>query len=269
MHQHDIAIKMEYVQHLFMQIPTILPPNHNWEEIFHLLDVEGPEFRSIAYESASMEIAFRNLKTNKELNEWKHFYHASKAHKFHIEIGLGWAFARAELDPRSVELIPSFVNQTMVYDGIGYYYALYKGRKFIKQQMLPEELHLPDLSGFDQGLGRRLWYTSQGLPDQLQSFMKPFPEKRFADLWRGVGIAFGYVGGYSGKELDQLIAYSTTWKKDLAAGIYLAGFTRLASHSMTDSIEMAFNRLWNKPLKEILRNQSLDNSRGEMIIPSI
>ena len=112
-----------------------------------------------------------------------------------MDIGLGWAFAKTEISPTPyLESLHRVMNR-MVFDGMGYYYGLFKGRKTVKNQLIPEGIEEQELHGFDQGLGRRLWYISKGEVNELVQLIQPFHFSRHADLWRGVGIACGYVGG--------------------------------------------------------------------------
>ena len=46
-----------------------------------------------------------------------------------------------------------------------------------------------------QGIGRRLWYTGKGDFEKVNLLINKFSESRKIDLWKGVGLACGYVGG--------------------------------------------------------------------------
>lgn len=243
---------MEYIQKVFLGVQEYFQQDHEMEELIAFLDAEPPEFRSVAYESASMEVALQEISRAKELNNWKKFYQRSAtSHTFHMDIGLGWAFAKTEISPTPYldSLHPGM--SWMLYDGIGYYHGLFKGRKTIKSQLVPEGIAGQELKGFDQGLGRRLWYHAKGEVSEVTHLIRAFPSTRHPDLWRGVGIACGYVGGNGEADLELLLTTSGSCDKQFRTGIMLAAISRSASASVTSSIETACRVLCRKTWKEI------------------
>jgi hypothetical protein len=110
-----------------------------------------------------MQIAMKALIVHHHLEQWHAFFHrANQAHLFHMGISLGWAFAKAEISP--VPFLDSLAPWVtiMIYDGMGYFHGLFKVRKTIKSQEILPGIHGNALKGFDQGLGRRLWYNTKG-----------------------------------------------------------------------------------------------------------
>ena len=100
---NDVPGRMEYIQRLFLEVGVRMPAIVDVQELIGYLNTELPEFRSIAYESASFEIALRDLKREQRLHHWIKFREACVTqHTFHIDIGLGWAFAKSELWPHSI-----------------------------------------------------------------------------------------------------------------------------------------------------------------------
>jgi hypothetical protein len=252
----SVSAKMECVQKVFLGVQNYMLKEHQLEEVIAFLDSEPPEFRSVAYESASMEIALTDLSDENELNKWKNLYHRSaKAHTFHMDIGLGWAFAKKEISPVSYFQYLEPVIGWMVYDGIGYYNGLFKGRRTVKSQLVPGDMDQQTLPGFDQGLGRRLWYISKGNVEQLIQLIKPFPLSRQADLWRGVGIACGYVGGNDKTNLVQLLNHSAEFKDQFRTGVSLAAISRHASNSITKDIQLACEIICGRPLTDMLKDE--------------
>lgn len=250
---NSVSGKMGYIQKIFLSIQDYMQKNHELEELIVFLDSEPPEFRSVAYESASMEIGLQELCSGKELDNWKKFYQRSaKAHTYHMHIGLGWTFAKAEISP--APYLDSLQQQMswMVFDGMGYYYGLFKGRRTVKNQLIPDGIKEQELHGFDQGLGRRLWYISKGGVNELVQLIRPFHLSRHADLWRGVGIACGYVGGCDKSNLEQLLNFSTEFNNQFCTGVALAAISRSASNSVNSDIELACEIICGKPLKDVL-----------------
>ncbi len=258
---------MEYIQKVFLGVQVYMQQNHELEELIAFLDAEPPAFRSVAYESASMEVALQELRSGKALDSWKKFYERSaKAHTFHMDIGLGWAFAKTEIPPEPYLESLQPVTRLMVYDGMGYYYGLFSGRKTVKSQLVPGGINEQELHGFDQGLGRRLWYISKGDVNELVQLMRPFHISRHADLWRGVGIACGYVGGNKKEWLEDLLKISIEYKDQLCAGITLAAISRSGSDSIAEDIEVVCNIICGKSLKDVL---SKETDLEKQIVPGL
>ncbi len=250
----SVADNMEHIQKVFLGVQQYMQQHQDQEELVVFLNAEPPGFRSVAYESASMEIALDELGKEKPLDNWKKFYtDAARAHTFHVDIGLGWAFAKSDISPTPYLESLYGVMSHMVFDGMGYYYGLFKERKTVKGGLIPGVIkEEQNLHGFDQGLGRRLWYISRGDVNEVVRLIQSFPELRNSDLWRGVGIACGYVGGCERAELEQLLELSAGNKGQLRTGIVLAAISRRASNSVSDDINLACNIICNKTVKEVL-----------------
>jgi len=248
----NVSERMDYIQKLFLGVGIRLQQNTALNEVIAFLETEPPEYRSVAYESASFEIALTDLKTNQQLDRWKEFRElCAKQHTFHIDIGLGWAFAKTGLDPRPY--VPTFqpLIQLMVFDGVGYYYGLFKGRKTLKNKEIPATIEGDDLHGYDQGLGRRLWYMARGNVTELTTLVESFPACRHADLFRGIGIACGYVGGTEEDDLHYLCEISGDNYKQLQLGITLAAISRIASETISENINMACRIICHKTINEL------------------
>lgn len=256
--------KMEYIHKVFLGVQDYMQKQHELDDLIAFLDAEPPEFRSVAYESASMELALLELSGGNELTNWKKFYQRSAmAHTFHNDIGLGWAFAKREVSPTPyLDLLP-LVSKWMVYDGIGYYYGLFKGRATVKNQIIPDAIDMQSMYGFDQGLGRRLWYISKGNVNQLFQLLQPYHLSRLGNLWRGVGIACGYVGGNDRSDLEELVNHSAACKDQFCTGVGLAAISRNASNSITNDIESACEIICGMPLQDVLSSEPVIKTRLE------
>jgi hypothetical protein len=267
----DVCGKMEHIQNVFLGVQDSIRDETEVAELIALLDTEPPLYRSVAYESGSMIIGLRDLSKGTRLHEWKKFYAlAGKVHSFHVDIGLGWAYAKKEVLPdRNLELLHPLMRW-MVFDGMGYYNGLFRGRRTIKHHLVPDGIEGEDLKGYDQGLGRRLWYMANGEVIKVTSSIQTFPSSRHQDLWRGVGIACGYVGGNAEGDLELLLHASGDSRKNLCTGIALAAISRSASDSITPDIETACKVLCKMTLKDIesFKTQLDDTSGIETQPPS-
>lgn len=248
----EIEKRMEYIQKVFLGVQDYMQGNPGPDDLLVFLNSEPPEFRSVAYESASMAVGLRDLMRRNGLQEWQALYKRScKAHSFHLEIGLGWAFAKIEMPPDThLDFMLPYMR-AMVFDGIGYYNGLFRGRRTVRNCEVPEYVPEQGLPGFDHGLGRRLWYISRGDVPEVSRLVASFPASRRADLWRGVGIACGYVGGCGEVELENLAVASGYWRTYLKTGIEWAAISRNASGSMNHYIETACRIICKTPVSEM------------------
>src|SRR4030095_14934231 len=137
----NVPGRIEYIQKLFLRVERCVETTNDLGAVIELLEQEATEFRSIAYESASMVIGVKDLCNTNKLGTWKQFRNASSGrHSFHIDIGLGWAFAKTGKQPSELLSGANDIGKGMVYDGIGYYHGLFKGRSAIKKKMIPAEI---------------------------------------------------------------------------------------------------------------------------------
>jgi len=247
----NVSERMDYIQKLFLSVGTDLQKTTSLDEVIDVLETEPPEYRSVAYESASYEIALEELKSHHQLERWKEFRELSaKQHTFHMDIGLGWAFAKTGLDPQPHLLKLQPLVKLMVYDGLGYYYGLFKGRSTLKNKKIPE-IEYDGAHGFDQGLGRRLWYMAKGDAYAVNELVDKFPAARHSDFFRGIGIACGYVGGNEKDNLEYLFRISGEYKKQLQLGFVLAAISRIASETISENSNMACRVICNKTIEEL------------------
>ncbi len=224
-----IAFRMQGVQELFLEIQEYMQGSCALDDLMSYLDAVPWEFRSVAYESASMGLGFQpDWKTKGiQMEQWDRFYARSdKIHAFHVNIGLGWGLAKAGILPTFQQDFPYPLMRWMIFDGVGYYYGLFQGRKTLKNQLIPKGVGEEDMQGFDQGVGRRLWYICKGDLEKLVCWFEVFAACRHSDLWRGVGMACGYVGGTRLAEIEFLLTAAGEYKLQFCSGMALAAMSR-------------------------------------------
>jgi enediyne biosynthesis protein E3 len=254
--QSEVAKKMEYIQRSFLASAEDAMRFQDMDELGRFLDQESPEFRSLVYEGASYGIGLRDLQKGSALTDWIKFYNGKgNIHPFHLDIGLGWSFAKAEISPRACEKYLDPLMMHMTFDGVGYYYALFKGRRTLKQYLIPENLHADDLPGFDQGIGRRLWYHNKGNVEETVAMLSQFQIERHPDLWRGVGVACGYAGGSTEENLNLLLQKSGAFSNQLRAGIALAALSRYLPDCITENIKLCCEIICEKSFDAIVQRQ--------------
>lgn len=249
----DVVQNIAYIENLFMDVRAFVQKKPAKQDLIQFLEAEPAVFRSISYESASFELASQFLESTGELDHWEEFFDFDgQTHPFHIDIGLGWAIAKLNKFPEPAWEAPMSRRRWMVFDGIGYYFALYRGRRTIKNRSVPLGMHEMDQRAFDQGIGRRLWYHVKGNMKDLFNLIDTFDPMRRGNLWRGVGVACGYVGGSNKKRLDQIAVFSGDFLKQFASGISLAMMSRIGSNSVNDDLIQACLQICSQTKEDIV-----------------
>lgn len=219
--------KMELIQDTFLRIQDVFFQSLDWEANIKDLHDTNVEFRSIAYESASMSIALQDLKLNNQLANWRQFLNnVGHAHATQIHVGLGWALAQSLTPPMQYVQQLEPMQRYRVLDGYGYYEGIFRRRRSIINHL---KLDLDDKTAsaaLDQGIGRSLWYNSKGDITAAKTTLETFAPERHADLWRGLGIAIAYVGGCNEETLRDIFAKAGAYQKQLAAGSAMALISR-------------------------------------------
>lgn len=182
-------------------------------------------YRSVAFEGASMGVALTS-----DFENWKAYAKASEKHATQVHIGLGWAIAEKQQDLTSTLFLVEAEMRVKVLDGFGYWNGLFQRRATIRTQQIPENIIPEFQAGFDQGVGRAIWYITKGEVDKVSNIINHFSKDRRAKLWQGIGVALTYVGGCSDELIAQLKTASGEFKMNLEKGIKAAeGSMRLAS----------------------------------------
>ena len=234
----------ESIQSIFLDTQLFYATHDNMPALIEYLEKTEPEFRSIAYESASMAIAIKSFETDGFPGDWLLFANgAARAHKAQVYAGLGWAIAKFNL--HFLETVKELDTQMhfRIADGCGYYDGSFRRRPTVLSQQLPVYLPAAAMPMYDQGVGRSIWYTAKTDIKKIHSLIETFPANRQADMWRGIGIAVAYVGGCSNGDLKTLLQYAGINGPQLACGAALAAKSRLMANTMTTDTERC-SRLW-------------------------
>lgn len=241
---NEVVQKIERIRSIFLNTQLFYAKHDSMDKLIGYLENTETEFRSIAYESASMAIALKDLENNQDLNDWLFYAKGpALAHKAQVYVGLGWAIAKLNLPFFSVVEKIETRFYYRVADGCGYYDGSFRQRQTVINRQLP--LYLPEaaMPVYDQGIGRSLWYTNNADIDKIRSKVDSFPVSRHAGLWRGIGIAVAYVGGCDEDTLKTLLQYAATNRIQLACGAALAARSRREANAMTADTDLC-SRLW-------------------------
>jgi hypothetical protein len=244
--------KMAIIQEIFIDFKQKGLEVDSLDVLGTELNASDSEFRSIAYEAASMGIALKNLQQNNSLKKWLEFYQKlGQKHDAQVHVGLGWAFAELNLDVSTYLKTLEPLMKYRVLDGFSYYEGKFKRRKSVRNQETPANLDTTSLRAYNQGLGRSFWYLAQGEIDKLTRLLNIFPEERQFDMWRGVGVAVAYVGGLKESTLDELVASADQFIRPFKCGIAIAAHTRNKANAKSEDTNMICQNVLRKSVDEI------------------
>lgn len=223
----SIAENVEKVVATFQQGRALSEHEHSLDELISQLNTIEPRYRSVAFEGASMGVALtHNFET------WKQYAKAAEKHATQVHIGLGWAIAQGQLRSSLSsldrlgfaftlsEIEPEF--RVKVLDGVGYWNGLFQRRFTIRMQQVPEQITTEYQAGFDQGVGRAIWYITKGDVVKVANIIGHFLENRRPNLWQGIGVASVYVGGCSDELIAELRSTAGEFKPNVERGVELA-----------------------------------------------
>jgi enediyne biosynthesis protein E3 len=240
----EALLRIERIKSVFLDTQIFYSMHDNIDALIGYLENTETEFRSIAYESASMAIALKELKNNEGLNTWLYYKNGpALAHKAQVHVGLGWAIAKLNLPFLAVV---NKIDTSLYYrvaDGCGYYDGSFRHKQTIMNRQLPGYIPNATMSMYDQGVGRSLWYTCSADINKICSMINSFPAVRQASLWRGIGIAVAYVGGCDDDTLKILLQYAATNRIQLTYGAALALGSRIEANTLTKDTAHC-SRLW-------------------------
>jgi hypothetical protein len=235
-----ITSRMEIIRNGFQHGKAAASETKDPDQLMKILAEDHSEFRSVVYEGASMELALQGF-ADGSMQRWKLFLENTKEHSAQIFIGLGWAIAQEKITELS---FTNDLDQNMMFrswDGSGYFDAVFRQRQTIKNQNRLEYIPEKNYHEYDQGMGRSLWYIVKGEALKLPEMIALFDESRHPDLWRGIGIACSYVGGFDETILKSLSSLAGKHHKQLGVGAAMVAKSRILANCFTDDIETACN----------------------------
>ena len=260
---NSVASKIESIFAIFQVAQENASKIEDISELIKKLEETSIEFLSVAYEGAAMELALRDFSEGDKIDRWKALLERSKKHACQIYIGMGWAIAKEKRFPISFLEQLNYNMQYRIWDGCGYYDGIFRQRYVIKGQNRFDYIEEKNFQAYDEGLGRSLWYFCKGDVTKAAEMIQPFSLERHSDLWRGVGCALSYVGGFEEKTLIELHSAAKQYKTQLGIGAAMVAKSRTDADCVTNEIELAcsiFNQLTaEESMKITVKNKTVPN----------
>ncbi|MBL4653347.1 MAG: DUF1702 family protein [Flavobacteriales bacterium] len=247
--QERIIERIDLVQAIFRDVSG-RPMEKNYDELILRLEETNSEFISLAYEAASYKIAVGCI--NGQFFRWSDFLNNyAEKHSVQVHIGLGWAVARVG---GTLSEISNFIeerNIRYVADGCGFFYGTFK--KGIALDKKEQHSTIGEYgSFFDEGLGRSLWYSTEGNLPEISNIISSFSENRQPDIWRGIGIAFTYAGGFDEETIDSLKRYSDKFIDQVETGVSSVVKTRLTAGTVSEYTKLVYRELCDSSVEKLV-----------------
>ncbi len=194
-----------------------------------------------AYEGAGMALALRDRLTPGRRDRLARFLAGpGDAHTYIIHVGAGWVMARLPVSPSRLLARLDPLLGWLALDGYGFHEGYFHWRRAVAgDRKVPGKLRGYERRGFDQGLGRSLWFVNCGDVELLPRTIGAFPAGRRPDLWAGLGLAVGYAGGRSRAEIEALRRAAGELQPELAQGVAFAAKARERAGNPAAHTEMA------------------------------
>lgn len=229
-------------------------------------------WRGFAFEGAAFGLAILDVLTPWSRSRFDAFVAGPGArHVYLAYVGLGWTFARL---PRRIAPVVDGIDphyRWLTLDGYGFHQGFFAWPQAVTEQRVPRRLSGYPRRGFDQGLGRSLWFVRGGVPEAIAEAIGAFPVERRADLWSGVGLAATYAGGVPEAVLARLLELAAGFRDHLAQGAAFAAEARMLADDPTPELELACRTIWGRPaaeLAEMTRELGRDLPAGSWAEPA-
>jgi enediyne biosynthesis protein E3 len=164
-------------------------------------------------------------------SSFQNFIHGiGQKHQYMSYIGAG--IASAIFKNSSFEKFMDEANSegaSLFLNGIGFYYGYFHPEKTLKKMFIPSKFFNKEkyiLEGYDNGIGRSVWFYNSGVPSKIAQTINGFPYERRGAVWAGVGLAATYAGGVPIEKIKELKTLSGEFVYRLGEGSVLATHTR-------------------------------------------
>lgn len=167
-----------------------------FDSLLPRLDRTPLELRGYAYEGAAMGLTGLDCLLPGKSRLAAYLRGPGRPHLYMAHIGAGEALARLHRKPEPfLARLNDPVLRWLVMDGFGFHEGFFKPAIHLEAQRRPAHLSDYGRRVFDQGIGRSIWFRCGAQPAAMAEVVAGFPPARHPDLWLGIGVACGYVGG--------------------------------------------------------------------------
>jgi hypothetical protein len=245
-HDSNVSDRLETVGATFIHGYHLALSTHSIQDLVDSLELLNPETRGFAYEGAGMGTALLDNLPFFGAGRFQQFLQlGGQQHEYMVHVGAGWAFARLPFNlDRQLEAMNPLMRWLCM-DGYGFHEGYFNWPQAIVGQKVPKRVHGYARNGFDQGLGRSLWFVHGTDTNAIEATIAAFAENRRADLWSGVGLAAAYAGMTDTSKLQRLAQAADTYRPALCQGVAFAAKARQKAGNLADHTNFCSETLCN------------------------
>lgn len=248
----EVRERLEEVGHCFVRGYHAAIEESSLEGLSRRLSTERLEWQGFAYEGAAMGLTVLDAFTPWRRNRLAEFLAGpADPHVYIAHVGAGWALARLPLSPRKLLSRLSPFLRWLALDGYGFHEGFFNWPRAVTRREVPRRLQGYARRGFDQGLGRSLWFVNGADVELIPKTIASFPAERRSDLWAGLGLACAYAGGRREEEIVRLVASAGEHLPSLAQGVAFATAARARAGNMAAHTELACQVVWARSDSEV------------------
>ncbi|WBC14940.1 DUF1702 family protein [Micromonospora sp. WMMA1998] len=224
------------------------------DDLIPRLDRTPLPLRGYAYEGAAMGLTGLDCFLPGRSRLKAYLAGPGAPHVYMVHIGAGEALARLRRRPEPfLARLDDPVLRWLVMDGYGFHEGFFKPDRYVVRQGLPGHLSPYARRVFDQGIGRSVWFTSGADVNRIAETISRFPAGRHADLWLGVGVACGYVGGVERSVVVELRRVAGAHAPRMAVGTAFVAKGRQRAGNPVPDTDLASEVLCGMPSEQAAR----------------
>lgn len=208
-------------------------------ELNDLLCALEPADRGVYYEGAAAGKALSSFSRNQSLEDVVSLLRAAPEYSFVLYMGIGEAMAQLKIPPTLCNTVAENPWGGQIIEGYGFFDGYFRWFDTLVHQVYPSDLAPGLRAAYDQGLGRAIYFVTNGRPRDIKDYISTFAPARQKELWAGLGQSTAYVGGPSESDLRKLLDLSGNDRFELMQGVLLGLSARIEQNFVPDYTETA------------------------------
>lgn len=222
------------------------------DELADQLDTVAPELRGIAYEGAGMGLMIRDTLAPRAWRLDAFLNDRGSGYRCLIYIGAGLVLPRLPVHPLRFVNRQDPLLRWLVMDGYGFFDAFFNWAAAINAHRVPAAVTGYARNGYDQGLGRSLWFCTGANVARIVDTIAAFPAHRRADQWSGIGLACAYAAGVMDRgAIEELQAAAGPHQAHMATGAAIAAVFRRHSQMPAPHTDLAADMMWSRSADQV------------------
>lgn len=214
--------------------------------------------RGVYYEGAAAAKTLSALTSQGDLLETAQLLEESPRYSFLIYMGIGETMAQLRISPTACSSAPGSGWPAQVWEGYGFFDGYFRWFDTLIHQKYPVGLPTELEAAYDQGLGRAIYFLTNGKPYEIRDYISTFSPVRQKEMWAGLGHPASYAGGCEEGVLRKLLELSRDNRIELMQGVLLGVATRMQQNHVPDFTNALHNIVCSNTTGSATINQDID-----------